>query len=63
MYSCSGHRQLVKEAKNGLHTPQKYQEKFNLGHKHVILQITGSTLRQTKMYEFGNMDWSELDGK
>jgi hypothetical protein len=63
MFSCTGQRQLAKEAKNGLRTPQKYQEKFNLEHKHVIPQITGSTLRQTKMYEFGNVDWSELAGK
>jgi len=43
MFSCTGHRQLTKEAKSGLGTLQKYQEKFNLEHKHVIPQKTGST--------------------
>jgi len=63
MFSCTGHRQLAKEAKNGLRTPQKYQQKFSLEHKQVIPQITGSTLRETRMYVCGNVDWSELAGK
>ena len=63
MFICTGFRQLAKEVNNGLLTPQKFQEKFNLGHKHVIPQITGSKLRKTKMYEFGNVDCCELAGK
>jgi len=46
MFSRTGHRQLAQEAKNGLRAPQKYQEKFNLEHKHVILQIRGSTFNR-----------------
>jgi hypothetical protein len=63
MFSCTLLRQLAEEAKNGLLTLQKYQEKFNVEHKHVISQITESTLRQAKMYAFGNVDWSEMAGK
>jgi hypothetical protein len=43
MLICTGHRQLAKEAQDDLRSPQKFQEKFNLEHKHVIPQITGST--------------------